>query len=159
MLLIGSHGQNYPDQPLASEVLMHPAAGDNGRLTAATLYTSPVQTDLVVLSACYTALADRSPLPGDDLFGLSRALLQSGGRTVVTGYWDVFEGTGPEIMRGFFDKLSRGQPVPAALAEAQREFLAPLRKSTEPEPYLHPYFWAVFGAQGDDRTQFEKPRS
>ena len=157
MLLVGTHGQNYPDQPLASELFLYPTGRDSGRLTAAELYGAEVRADLVVLSACYTALADRSPLPGDDLFGLSRALLQSGSRTVVTGYWDVYEGTGPELTRGLFDQLAEGKSVPLALANSQRRFVSQLRKSTDPEPWLHPYFWAVFGTLGDDRTRFQIP--
>ena len=102
-------------------------------------------------------MGDRSPLPGDDLFGLSRALLQSGSRTVVTGYWDVYEGTGPELTRGLFDQLAEGKSVPLALANSQRRFVSQLRKSTDPEPWLHPYFWAVFGTLGDDRTRFQIP--
>jgi CHAT domain-containing protein len=152
LLLVGTHGQNWPDYPLASELMLYPRGPDNGRLTAAELYFSDVGSDLVVLSACYTGLADKSPLPGDDLFGLQRALLQSGARTVVTGQWDVYDGTGPELMQGFFDHLAQGQCAPAALAASQRQLVARLRASSEPEPWLHPYFWAVYTVNGDDRT-------
>ena len=153
--LIGTHGQNWPDQPLASELYLYPRSADNGRLTAAELYGSPVGRDLTVLSACYTALADKSPLPGDDLFGLQRALLQSGGRTVVAGQWDIYDRCGPELMQNFFAHLAKGEAAPRALAEGQRQFLQRLRSSTEPEPWLHPYFWAVFTVCGDDRVQLQ----
>ncbi len=154
LLLIGTHGTNWPDQPLASELLLYPQGRDRGRLTAAELYFSEVRSDLVVLSACYTGLADKSPLPGDDLFGLQRALLRSGTRCVVSGQWDIFDGTGPELMHRFFENLAQGQCAPAALADSQRQFLAQLRSSAEPEPWLHPYFWAVYTVAGDDRTRF-----
>ncbi len=156
LLLVGTHGQNWPDWPLASELLLYPRGRENGRLTAAELYFCPVDRDLVVLSACYTGLADKSPLPGDDLFGLQRALLQSGARSVISGQWDIYDGTGPELMRGFFDHLAEGKCAPAALAESQRQFLERLRSSHEPEPWLHPYFWAVFTVAGDDRIIFKR---
>ena len=130
----------------------------SGRLSAAELYLCDIETDLIVLSACYTGLADKSPLPGDDLFGLQRALLQSGARTVVTGQWDIYDGTGPEIMRYFFAHLAGGKSAPEALADAQRQFLAGLRSSSDPEPWLHPYFWAVYTVAGDDRTSFKNAR-
>jgi CHAT domain-containing protein len=157
LLLLGTHGQNWPDQPLASEILLYPQGTDSGRLTAADLYASPVGRDLTVLSACYTALADKSPLPGDDLFGLQRALLQSGGRTVVAGQWDIYDRSGPELMHNFFAHLAQGKPAHQALALSQRQFLKRLRESSETEPWLHPYFWAVFTVCGDDRTHFQPP--
>jgi CHAT domain-containing protein len=91
-------------------------------------------------------------LPGDDLFGMQRALLRSGARTVVSGLWDVYDGTGPELMQEFFRQLSAGRPVPTALANSQRALLNRLRTSPQVEPWLHPYFWAVYTSAGDDRT-------
>jgi CHAT domain-containing protein len=152
LLLVATHGQNDPESPLASQLMLYPRGRDNGRLTAGELYYSEVQSDLIVLSACYSGLAEKSPLPGDDLFGLQRALLQAGARTVVSGQWDVYDATGPPLLRDFFDRLSRGDPAPTALAEAQRRFLDQLRRSTAAEPWLHPYFWSVYTVAGDDRT-------
>jgi CHAT domain-containing protein len=157
-LLIATHGWNWPDQPLSSELLLYPRESDNGRLSASQLYASAVDRDLIVLSACYTALADKSPLPGDDLFGLQRALLQSGSRTVVAGQWDIYDRSGPELMHHMFAHLAQGKPAHQALALAQRQFLARLRSSAEPEPWLHPYFWAVFTVCGDDRVRFQTPQ-
>ena len=115
-----------------------------------------INADIVVMSACYSGLGDRSPLPGDDLFGLQRAFLQSGVRTVVSGLWDVYDGTAPDLMLETFKQLADGKTVMASLASSQRMFLKKLRDSSEDEPWLHPYFWAVYTATGDDRTRFEK---
>lgn len=156
LVLVGTHGKNWPDQPLTSELRLYPHDRDDGRLTAAELYATDIKAELVVLSACYTALADKSPLPGDDLFGLQRALLQSGARTVVAGQWDIYDATGPELMKYFFESLQRGDSSSASVAAAQRKFLARLRASGEPEPWLHPYFWAVYALVGDERTSFQK---
>ena len=95
LLLIASHGMNLADDPLASHLLLLPDKDNDGRLTAKELFACQVHSDLIVMSACYSGLADRSPLPGDDLFGIQRALLQSGARTVVSGLWDVYDGTRP----------------------------------------------------------------
>jgi CHAT domain-containing protein len=86
------------------------------------------------------------------LFGLQRALLQAGARTVVSSQWDVYDQTGPEVMGGFFQRLAARTPSAQALADSQREFLARLRSSGESEPWLHPYFWASYTVSGDDRT-------
>ena len=161
LLFFGTHGLNLADQPLKSHLMLFADEGDtleanDGRLTAAELFARRINADIVVMSACYSGLGDRSPLPGDELFGLQRAFLHSGARTVVSGLWDVYDGTAPDLMRGFFERLAKGPTAVAALAGAQRTFVANLRASGQDEPWLHPYFWAVYTAAGDDRTGFEK---
>lgn len=157
LLLLATHGQNLADQPLGSYLLFHRDLQNDGRLTAGEMFAHPVAADLVVMSACYSGLADRSPLPGDDLFGLQRAALHGGARGVVAGLWDVYDGTGPELMRRFFEGLAAGKTAPASLAHAQRELLASLRASRDVEPWLHPYFWAVYTFIGDDRLRLARP--
>lgn len=151
-LFVGTHGRNIADRPLASYLQCSPERDDRGQLTAAEIFSLPVGADIVVLSACYSGLADRSPMPGDDLFGLQRALIQSGARSVVSGQWDVYDGTAPLVMTTFFRQLAAGEPVAAALANAQRRFLQEQRVTKAPNPWLHPYFWAVYTVAGDYRT-------
>ena len=95
LLLFATHGENIGDHPLESRLLLYSDQGDASQLTAADLYRTRINADLVVMNACYSGLADRSPLPGDDLFGLQRAFLHGGARTVVAGLWDVYDGTCP----------------------------------------------------------------
>jgi CHAT domain-containing protein len=165
LLFFATHGLNLADQPLESHLMLLPDEGEmptntleanDGRLTAAELFARKINADLVIMSACYSGLGDRSPLPGDDLFGLQRAFLQSGVRTVVSGLWDVYDGTAPDLMLDMFNGLAGGKTVVASLADSQRNFLSKLRDSGQDEPWLHPYFWAVYTAAGDDRTRFEK---
>ena len=94
-------------------------------------------------------------MPGDDLFGLQRAFLQSGAATVVSGVWDIYDKTGPLIMDRFFRELKKGADVPHALAGAQRHFLAEQRTEGAKNPWNHPYFWAVYTATGSDQTRFQ----
>ena len=51
-------------------------------------------------------------------------------------------------MKGFFDRLAEHQSAPEALANSQRAFLKQ-RRSTDGDPWLHPYFWAVYTVAGD----------
>ena len=78
LLLLATHGRNEADRPLESHLLLQPQEASDGRLTAAALFSTRVASDLVVMNACYSGLADAAPLPGDDQFGLQRALLHSG---------------------------------------------------------------------------------
>jgi len=164
LLLFATHGMNDAEQPLESHLLFlgddslgsdsDPEAllSNDGHLTARDIYESRVRADIIVMSACYSGLGDRSPLPGDDLFGLQRAFLQSGARTVVSGLWDVYDGTAPDLVRGMFERVAEGAPVSQALSQSQRAFLTKLRASDSAEPWLHPYFWAVYTVSGDDRV-------
>jgi len=62
---------------------------------------------------------------------------------VVSGQWDVYDGTGPELMKGLFQGVAAGKSAPAALAASQRAFLAKLRAGKDnADPWFHPYFWA-----------------
>ena len=45
--------------------------------------------------------------------------------------------------------------APTALIESQREFLNERRRFDD-NPWVHPYFWAVYTVAGDDRTRFAK---
>jgi CHAT domain-containing protein len=153
LLFVATHGLNVADQPLSSFLLCHATDDTDGRLTAAEILQHRIAAKLVVMSACYSGLADRSPLPGDDLFGLQRALLQSGAASVVSGLWDVYDETGAQLMHVFFKRLKAGDQVPTALANAQREFLSNRRKEGSFDPWMHPYFWAVYKATGSDLTR------
>jgi CHAT domain-containing protein len=166
LLLLATHGFNEPDQPLESHLLFLPdeaevtravdsparpaADANDGHLSAREIFATRVRAEMVVMNACYSGLGDRSPLPGDDLFGLQRAFLQSGTRTVVSGLWDVYDGTAPQLMRDFFEGVAAGRPASAALSDSQRKFLQELRASKDPQPWLHPYFWSVFTVAGAD---------
>jgi CHAT domain-containing protein len=155
LAFVGSHGQERPDRPLEGHLVFQALSPgkDDGHLTAAEVYAQPVASDMVVMSACYSGRADRSPLSGDDLFGLQRALMQSGARTVIAGLWDVYDGKAPELMNGVFQRMINGEPAAAALAGAQRDFIKKQRGRPEPYRYFtHPYFWAVYSVCGDDRT-------
>ena len=161
LVMVATHGFNQADKPLDSFLVLlppvpDPAAEPDGKLRAKDVYSSkqPVTAGVVVMSACYTGLGDRSPLPGDDLFGLQRAFLTAGARTVLAGLWDVYDGTAPELMGDCLNRLAAGQPVGQAVADSRRAFLKKYSETGKAEPYLHPYFWAVYGLLGDDRPKF-----
>ena len=168
LLMLATHGFNDPEHPAESYLLFlrddvagitAPSKEDflsvdinDGRLTAREIFARRINARLVVLSACYSGLGDRSPLPGDDLFGLQRAFLHSGARSVLSGLWDVYDGTAPDLIRQFHEQIVKGQSPSQAIAEAQRIFLNK-RRSVEKRDeavFLHPYFWSVFCVVGAD---------
>ncbi|MGO8944244.1 MAG: tetratricopeptide repeat protein [Syntrophobacteraceae bacterium] len=95
-------------------------------------------TDLVVLSACQTGLGDIKA--GEGVFGLRRAFLLAGAKTLVMSLWKIPDEETRMLMEGFYKRVLEGRPRAEALREAQLEV-----KATSPEPL----FWGAFISQGD----------
>ncbi len=158
LLLLATHGYNNADSPLESYLVLHPEpTNPNGHLSGRDIYNKRVESDVVIMSACYTGLGDRSPLPGDDLFGLQRAFLQAGARAVIAGLWDVYDLTAPELLRGCLERLAQGVPAARAMKEAQKAFLDKYRQEAGDQPFIHPYFWAVYSVLGNDQAATGRP--
>jgi CHAT domain-containing protein len=108
-------------------------------VTAAELATFDVGADLVVLSACETALG--KDVAGEGLFGLPYALAVAGARATLLTLWPVADRPTAEFMRRFYAKLARGVAPAAALAQTKREFI----RSKE---FSAPFYWAPFVLYG-----------
>jgi CHAT domain-containing protein/Flp pilus assembly protein TadD len=101
-------------------------------------------TELVVLSACQTGLGDVKS--GEGVFGLRRAFLFAGARTLVTSLFEVPDKDTRDLMGLFYRGLKSGQGKLAALHAAQRELL---QKRRQAGGAAHPFFWASFVMVGD----------
>jgi CHAT domain-containing protein len=129
---------------LFSYVELAPGGGQDGRLEAHEVFGLHLNADLVVLSACQTALAsgELTDVPaGDDWIGLTRAFLSAGATRVMASLWPVQDQATAALMERFYrDFRSSGDPS-RALAVAQRELL------TVPAT-ANPYYWAGFVVVG-----------
>lgn len=90
-------------------------------------------TDLVTLSACETAVGDVRT--GEGVFGLKRAFLLSGAKTLVMSLWSVPSTETTELMTEFYLLMSRGLSKSQALREAKLKMMK--HKS-------HPFYWGAF---------------
>ncbi len=105
------------------------------------IYSSHFSADLVVLSACETALGEE--VSGEGLVGLTWGFIYAGAKSVVASLWRVNDASTAELMRLFYDGMERrGLPPSAALHEAQ------LAISQKPQ-WSSPYYWAGFVIEGD----------
>ncbi|MEM7048858.1 MAG: CHAT domain-containing protein [Acidobacteriota bacterium] len=96
--------------------------------------------DLVVLSACRTALGPR--LRREGLISLTRAFIHAGASQVVVSLWDVGDEATAELMARFYRALLEDRlDAPAALRQAQLE----LSRQTR---WRAPFYWAGFVVQG-----------
>ncbi len=115
----------------------------DGYLRMSDIYNRRLPVDLVVLSACRTALG--ADMQGEGLVGLTRGFMYAGARRVVASLWQVDDQATAQLMTRFYrHMLKDGKAPAAALRAAQRELAADPRWSA-------PYFWSGFVIQGDWR--------
>jgi CHAT domain-containing protein len=112
------------------------AAGKSipGEVFAGDLLGRRLDADLVVLSGCDSSLGKQ--FIGEGLLGMRYAAHAAGAHTVVASMWRVADVVGPQLMAGFYSRMTRAdQPPVAALSRAMRE-----AKSRRDDPAL----WGVF---------------
>lgn len=116
----------------------------DGFLRLHEVYNLRLGAELVVLSACQTALGQ--PVPGEGLVGLVRGFMHAGAPAVLATLWKVDDRATTELMRRFYaELLGPRKPSPgAALRTAQ---VAVARKTR----WRSPYYWAGFVLQGEWR--------
>jgi CHAT domain-containing protein len=115
----------------------------NGFLRLYDIYNLRLGSELVVLSACQTALGGE--IRGEGLIGLTRGFLYAGAPRVVATLWAVDDRTTAELMRRFYEGvLGRRERVATALRAAQVAFW-------RTKGWDAPYYWAAFTLQGEWR--------
>lgn len=113
----------------------------DGFLRLFEIYNLSLDADLVVLSACQTALGRE--IKGEGLIGLTRGFMYAGSPRVVASLWSVDDRATSELMRRFYQKLLRDKMRPAAALRA-----AQIEMRQNPR-FSDPYFWAAFTLQGE----------
>lgn len=147
ILHFATHGILNEEAPALSGIALSlfDAAGrpQNGFLRLHDIYNLKLPVDLVVLSACQTALGKR--MGGEGVIGLTRGVMYAGAARVVASLWKVDDAATAEFMRLFYQAiLKSGQAPAAALFTAQRQMAAQRRWSS-------PYYWAAFQLHGEYR--------
>ena len=131
----------FPDRA-ALVLLSDRSAGEDGFLQASEIAQMHLQADLVVLSACETAVGS---LQGQDgIANLSRAFLMAGARSVISTLWEVDDSSSLFLMKRFYAHLATNQSAASALTAAKRDMLRTLGSKALP------YQWAGFIIEGTD---------
>jgi CHAT domain-containing protein/tetratricopeptide (TPR) repeat protein len=142
-----THGWLDPDRPdltgLVLSLVDERGAPQNGFLPLRDIYNMQLSADLVVLSACQTALG--TEISGEGLVGLTRAFMYAGAPRVIASLWQVSDAATAELMKHLYAGiLQKGLTPAAALRAAQLDMSRDRRWSS-------PYFWSGFVLQGDWR--------
>jgi len=115
----------------------------NGFLKLADVYNLNLPAELIVLSACQTALGKE--IRGEGLVGLTRGFMYAGAPRVVASLWKVDDVATALLMERFYSgMLKEGLRPAAALRRAQAAMSKQRRWSS-------PYYWAGFVLQGEWR--------
>jgi CHAT domain-containing protein/Tfp pilus assembly protein PilF len=142
---IASHGLLNSLHPELSGIVlsMVDRAGkpQDGFLQTTDVYNLSLNADLVVLSACETALGQE--VRGEGLVGLARAFMYAGAPRVVASLWTVPDVSTSELMTRFYrGMLVQNLRPAAALRQAQLSIWKEHR-------WARPYYWAAFTLQGE----------
>ena len=113
----------------------------DGFLRLSDIYNLRLNADLVVLSACETALGKE--VKGEGIVGLTRGFMYAGAPTVVASLWKVDDRATSDLMQRFYERMLKKNLSPSeSLREAQ---ISMIKNQT----YVHPFYWAGFNLQGD----------
>jgi CHAT domain-containing protein/Tfp pilus assembly protein PilF len=144
---LAAHGEMHPQRPELARLVFsqfsrtgEPLDGD---LRFAEIYDLSLRADLVVLSACETALGEQ--VRGEGVIGFTRGFLHAGARRVVSSLWKVEDSATAELMKRFY-RYHLGEGLPAATALRRAQLSMKGERAWE-----NPEHWAGFVLQGEWR--------
>ena len=113
----------------------------NGFLRLYDLYNLKLSAELVVLSACQTALGKE--IKGEGLVGMTRGFMYAGAPRVIASLWQIDDRASAEFMKRFYQGLLGEKARPAAALRAAQV-------SMQNDKRWHsPHYWAAFTLQGE----------
>jgi len=138
------HGLSHSkDDPELAALIFLPdkQSGQDGLLETPEIVRLNLRSDLVVLSACETAVGE---LQGEEgISNLSRSFLLAGAESVTSTLWSVDDAFSATLMKHFYQELAKGTPKATALENAQRYVLKHFAGTAAP------WYWAGYVMEGN----------
>ena len=143
VLHLSTHATASPYEREGSQIVFQYRGEGRSEVELDELLKLKSRAAMVVLSACKSNIGQ--VYRGEGVWGLARAFLQSGSRSVVTSLWEVDGKSSAELMKSFYFFLVEGKEKDEALTLAKREFFehSPSRTGR------FPHAWASFIVVGD----------
>jgi CHAT domain-containing protein/predicted negative regulator of RcsB-dependent stress response len=113
----------------------------DGFLRLNEIYNLDLPAELVVLSACQTALGKEAR--GEGLIGLTRGFMYAGVPRIVASLWRIDDRAAAELMRYFYEEMFWHRLPPAAALRAAQ---IKMWKTAE---WKFPHYWAAFVLEGE----------
>jgi CHAT domain-containing protein len=137
ILHFASHAVVDPAGLRGTALLLAPGGGEDGVVRPEELSALSLDADLVVLSACATAVSGGHA--GDEgLRGLVAPLIAAGARVVAATLWAVDDQAERVLVRRFYQRLARGASTAAALRGAK---LDAIRDGAAPRDWAALVLW------------------
>jgi len=141
---LAAHAFTVPSTPERSMLVLNApedASAAERVLTAAELANLKMGSELIVLSACGTAVGRYEQ--GQGLLGFAFGALAAGNEAAVLSLWEVADDLTQRFMARFYQQLRGGMQPSKALGATQREF------ARDADPRINdPSTWAAFVLYG-----------
>jgi CHAT domain-containing protein len=142
-----THGRIDAETPALSDLMLSRFDDEGepreGSLRLGDIYNLELNAELVVLSACDTALGRE--VRGEGLIGFSQGFFYAGARRLIATLWQVSDRATAELMTRFYRYLIVEERHPAAALRAAQQSIASEGR------WRNPYFWSAFVLLGDWR--------
>lgn len=140
-----THGFFNTEHPELSGIVLAMVKPDgsniNGFMPLQDIYKLDLSAQLVVLSACDTALGQ--DVKGEGLVSLTRGFMYAGSKSVVTSLWKVDDRATAKLMKHFYQAMLQDGMTPAAALRSAKQ------KIRGDKAWSAPFFWAGFVLQGE----------
>ncbi|MGZ9059127.1 MAG: CHAT domain-containing protein, partial [Burkholderiaceae bacterium] len=139
VVLISAHGVLDSENPSLSSIVLSPDPSGDRFVTAADWMTYRLASDLIIASACETALGGQ--VNGEGITGLPFAFQAAGSARSLLTLWRVDDLATARFMDAYFARLARGEPPARALRAVKLQFMANAKLRS-------PFYWAPFVMYG-----------
>jgi CHAT domain-containing protein len=136
--------------PLHSRLVLKPDKWDidDGFLNTYEIYNLDMNSDLVVLSACNTAIGKL--IESEGMMSLARGFKYAGSNSLIVSLWALDDKSTTELMLEFYKHLAKKKKISEALRQSKLEYI----NRTE-SIKAAPFFWGAMIALGKDGYIFK----
>ncbi|MCS6904633.1 MAG: tetratricopeptide repeat protein [Bacteroidia bacterium] len=149
ILHFATHGLVNTERPELSSILLYKnTKEEDGALFYGEIFNINLNTDLVVLSACETALGKY--IRGEGIAGLAQSLMYAGTTNVIVSLWEVSDESTAQLMINFYNGMARSNTKVRKLSPTDYAYLYANLLQRAKLSMIHgaknaaPFYWAPF---------------